>query len=122
MKGPRTPRRHLWLSPDDPQARRIHTQVRPVLLTRARLAGEIDTSALAHVVVTGWLMQCGSCGIVAMRATYVDDHGDVREISVFGLDVESMAPMREPPCLSLEMPARPLDEDDDDNALTEACA
>lgn len=119
-----TRRAHLWLSPDDRAARDHQVHVRPVLLTRAHLAGEIDTSALAHVIVSGWLMQCRYCGALGLRGRFVDDHGDVREVALYGLDVDAMAPMREPACLDLVRP-RPLDEDDDDNAgraHAEACA
>jgi hypothetical protein len=111
VKRPPTPP-HAWRC-----ASRNDITVFALLLERAKLAHDVDTSSRSTVPVCGPLYVCEVCGCHVVYGHYVDDHGDTRwGINLYGVDVDSMAPMRTPGCELLCRPGT-LDEDDDDNAV-----
>lgn len=110
MKRPPTPP-HTWRWVAESAA------VTPLLLTRARLANEIDTSEPSSLPIAGHLHVCLRCGTLVLYGHFIDVMGDRCAITLYGVDIESMSPVTRPTCELLSRPGE-LDEDDDDNAVT----
>lgn len=107
MKRPPTPP-HTWR-----QVAKVAT-VRPLVLEPARGPTDIDTSWLADLPVTGDLRHCLRCGCMVLYGGFVDGHGDVIGITLYGVDLDSMSPVRRPTC---EVLCRPGTLDEDDSAV-----
>lgn len=99
QRPPRPP--HVWTKETPRVARWYH-------LTRAVL-GESELVE-GRGLITGYTRSCDRCGIVQVFAALRDDSGDPddgprwREVTFTGFDLDSLTPLRTPPC---EVLARP---------------
>jgi hypothetical protein len=76
----------------------------PLVLERAHLKHEIDTVWRSATSVGGTLAECRECGCLALWGHYVDLAGQRQEVSLFGIELESMTPCRTPGCERLSRP------------------
>lgn len=87
---------HRWQYLD-----RKHVLPSVLVLDRARTTRELDAVSRVSVEVRGTLAECRACGCLALWGHHVDEAGQRQDVSLFGVDLESMTPSRTPRCESL---------------------
>lgn len=97
MKRPKLPP-HRW------HYTARNATVFPLVLERGQLKHEPDTAWRSPVSVTGTLGECHTCGCLGFWGHYLDAAGQRQEVSLFGVEEESMTPMRTPGCELLSPP------------------